>query len=343
MKVVIHSPAFPPQIGGLEEIARICAAGLTELGHQVTVLCESANNPPMEFPFRVLREASWRERLAATAACDVFLMFNMSLKGLPLPLLCRKPLVICHQGWYGRNRNDHSFRSRLKCWLSLTLAKNIACSRAVASYLGGPVAVIPNAYNDQLFRLRPEIPRARDVLFVGRLVSDKGCDLLVNALAQLAADGVRPTMTITGSGPEEESLKQQVVKLGLADQTQFTGALRGEALARMMNSHRILVVPSIWEEPFGIVALEGIASGCWVIGSKRGGLAEAIGPCGTVFENASQDELTAALKTSLITLEEVPKLTELSRTHLEDHSPARVVLAYDAELKTICPCLKNYA
>ena len=338
MKVLIHSPAFPPQIGGLEEIARICAAGLSELGHQVTVLCDTPNEPQVECRFEVLRQASWRNRLAATASCDVFLMFNLSLKGLILPLICGKPLVVCHQGWYGKDRDDLTFRSRLKCWLSRKLATNIACSRAVADYLGGPVLVIPNAYNDQLFRLRQEIPREREVLFVGRLVSDKGCDLLINSLAQLASEGVRPTLTITGAGPEDIPLRQQVEKLGLSGQIQFTGAVRGESLARLMNAHRILVVPSIWEEPFGIVALEGIASGCWVIGSKGGGLADAIGPCGDTFPNGDSVALAALLRTQLNHLVLDPSMLAgiPIAKHLNRHQPLHVVKAFRDVLQTSC-------
>ena len=336
MKVVIHSPAFSPQIGGLEEIARICAAGLTGLGHEVTVLCESSNEPPVEFPFQVLRGVSWRESLLATADCDVFLMFNMSLKGLPLPLLCRKPLVVCHQGWYGCDRDDGSLLARFKCWLSRNLATNIACSSAVADYVGGAVEVIPNAYNDQLFRLRPEIPRERDVLFVGRLVSDKGADLLVNSVGRLAGEGIYPTVTITGGGPEEEPLRRQVATLGLNTQTIFTGPLRGDELAREMNRHRILVVPSIWEEPFGIVALEGIASGCFVIGSSRGGLGDAIGPCGATFDNGQVEQLVTAIRNALHQAPFDQCSDDVTRVHLACHMPSSVIRAFEIVLAKVC-------
>ncbi len=343
MKIVIHSPAFPPQIGGLEEIARICAQGLTNLGHEVTVLCESPNDPPVEFPFRVLRATSWWNAFSVTMACDVFLMFNMSLKGLPLPLLCGKPLVVFHQGWYGRDRNDLSFRARLKCWLSRKLATNVACSRAVGTYLGGPVEIIPNAYNDQVFRLRSEISRERDVLFVGRLVSDKGCSLLVDALAQLAVVGLRPSLTITGTGPEEANLRQQVANLGLAEQTQFTGALRGDELARLMNTHRFQVVPSIWEEPFGIVALEGIASGCQVIGSERGGLIDAIGPCGWTFPNGDSAALAAVLRRQLDrSRQHAPGgEPEAEIRHLNRHKAAQCVQSVEYVLRTACKTSQN--
>ncbi|HEY1083193.1 MAG TPA: glycosyltransferase, partial [Prosthecobacter sp.] len=143
MKVVIHSPAFPPQIGGLEEIARICAQGLAELGHDVTVICETTADDDKRFPFRILRCPTWSEAVKATRECEVFLMFNMSLKGLPLPLLLRKPLVIIHQGWYGTGPEDLNPRARLKRWLSRRLATNIACSRAVGEYLGADVRVVP--------------------------------------------------------------------------------------------------------------------------------------------------------------------------------------------------------
>jgi len=57
-----------------------------------------------------------------------------------------------------------------------------------------------------------------------------------------------------------------------------------------------LTVPSRWAEPFGVVALEGIACGCVVVGSQNGGLKEAIGPCGLTFENGNVIELAKQLK-----------------------------------------------
>ena len=339
MKIVIHSPAFPPQIGGYEEIVRICAAGLTTLGHEVTVLCETPNDPPMSFPFRVFRKPSLAEAAKLTRSCDAFLMFNMSLKALFLPLLFRKPLVICHQGWYGEDIGDLSFRARIKVWLSRLFASNIACSAAVAEYIGGSVEVIPNAYNDTLFRLRPEVLRDRDVLFVGRLVSDKGANLLLEAMGKLGNKGIRPTITITGSGPEEEPLRQQAAALGLGAQTLFTGALRGEDLARTMNAHRILVVPSIWAEPFGIVALEGIASGCVVIGSEQGGLKDAIGPCGIVFPNGDVETLAKAIESTLLPKQWTSFEEFAVEQHLAKHQANFIVANYVTVLRS---SIRNY-
>ena len=76
----------------------------------------------------------------------------------------------------------------------------------------------------------------------------------------------------------------------------FTGVKRGSDLARFVARHRVMAVPSRWAEPFGIVALEGIACGCVVVGTSLGGLPEAIGPCGVTVPNADTSAMARALR-----------------------------------------------
>jgi glycosyltransferase involved in cell wall biosynthesis len=323
MRIVVYSPAFHPMIGGLEEVARICCQEFHNAGHQVTVITETTLGDASELPFPVRRRPGFLETLRLVAGCDVFLEFNISLKGLIFPLLCRKPVVISHQSWFSDIRRPPTWRALLKRWASRRVT-NIACSQAVKDYLRTDATVIPNAYDDHTFRLMREVKRERDFLFVGRLVSDKGAGLLVEAVGRLAQEGFHPTLTITGSGPEEAPLRQQVKRLGLDEQTFFTGALRGEALAREMNRHRVLVVPSLWAEPFGIVALEGIACGCWVIGSEQGGLKDAIGSHGVTFLNGSQEGLFSAIRKF-----DGSGLNPVSGAgHLERHTARTVAAAY---------------
>src|SRR5689334_13350053 len=68
-------------------------------------------------------------------------------------------------------------------------------------------------------------------------------------------------------------------------QVELTGIKSGSDLARYLARHRVMAVPSRCEEGFGIVALEGIACGCVVVGTNLGGLPEAIGPVGIVVPN----------------------------------------------------------
>ncbi|MFM9161187.1 MAG: glycosyltransferase, partial [Dolichospermum sp.] len=95
--------------------------------------------------------------------------------------------------------------------------------------------------------------------------------------------------------PEESKLIQQAKDLKINDQVTFAGVKLEHELTKLLNAHQIMVVPSLWNEPFGIVALEGIACGCVVVGSEGGGLKDAIGTCGVTFANGNVEQLTKIL------------------------------------------------
>jgi len=141
--------------------------------------------------------------------------------------------------------------------------------------------------------------REKDIVFLGRLVSDEGCDLALRALAILKQEGLHPSFTVIGDGPEMQALKQLTAELGLVDRVDFLGTIR-EGRGKIVARHRIMVVPSIWEEPFGVVALEGIAVGCALVASRGGGLPEAVGPCGILFPNGDVEALASALKNVMV-------------------------------------------
>jgi glycosyltransferase involved in cell wall biosynthesis len=174
----------------------------------------------------------------------------------------------------------------------------------------------------------PEIVRDKELIFVGRLVSDKGVDLLLDALANLKQLGVTPKLTIIGSGPEEPKLRQQVKQLDIVAQVDFVGVKVERELAKLLNAHKILVVPSLWREPFGIVALEGIACGCVVIGSEGGGLKDAIGSCGVTFPNGDVKALTQTLFDLLINSDKLSTYRENAESHLPHHTRTAVAKAY---------------
>jgi glycosyltransferase involved in cell wall biosynthesis len=205
---------------------------------------------------------------------------------------------------------------------------NISCSQAVASGLPGPSTVVPNAYDSEIFRLIEGIERNRELVFLGRLVSDKGCDTLLTALHKLKLEGLKPRLTIIGSGEEEELLKRMVDDLGINEQVEFTGAKKGDELVRLLNQHQMMVVPSLWNEPFGIVALEGIACGCVVIGTEGGGLPEAIGPCGVTFPNGDSDALALLLGDLLMFPHRLESFRDLATTHLANHTKEVVAQKY---------------
>lgn len=332
MKIVVYSPAFHPMIGGLETVVQVLATEWSKLGHAVTVVTNAPNAEPDTFPFKVLRGASFFDIVRAVRGGDVFVHANVSLWGLLPWLLCgsrRPPWVATHHGWYEDFGKPVTALNRLKKWLCSFAAANISVSRAVDQFLGVKGFVIPNPYDNQRFRRLAEVPKTQDLVFLGRLVSDKGVHVLIQALALLREQGLRPSLTIIGSGPEREPLEQLAVQYRVRDQITFTGAQSGETLVRLLNAHRIMVVPSRWNEPFGVVALEGIACGCGVVGSSGGGLPEAIGPCGITFPNGVADILASDLNLMLSASEMNPWCRpELVHPHLAQHESLQVARSY---------------
>lgn len=329
MRITVYSPAFYPLIGGLEEVARLSCIEFAKSGHEVVVLTKTALGDNPELPFKVHRHPTFATAFAAARSCHAFVEFNISLKGLVFPFLAGKPAVISHQSWFSDIRRSPTFRARLKR-LASRFATNIACSHAVKDHIGGSATVIPNAYDEHTFCVFPNISRDSDLIFVGRLVSDKGCSLIIDALKLLKQKGKTPSLTIVGSGPEQVPIANQADAMGVADQVRFTGPLKGHELALELNRHRIMVAPSLWAEPFGIVALEGIACGCHVVGSEGGGLVDAIGPCGRTFSNGDSHALTRVLTDVL----NAPAPNQnVAQSHLARHTSQAVGAAYIAELQ----------
>jgi glycosyltransferase involved in cell wall biosynthesis len=331
--VLLYSPAFLPQIGGLELNVAHLATSLVQRGAQVIVVTTTANPEPDAYPFRVVRRPRPLRLLSLTRWCEVFVQANVSLRGLWPLALVRRPWVVSHHSWYTRSDGRVAWQDRLKRRLVRHARASIAVSRAIAADLRSPSIVIPNCYRDELFRRLDGVARGRDLVFVGRLVSDKGVDLLLSALAQLRDQGRQPQLTVVGSGPEEGPLRAEAIRLGLEAQVRFLGTRTGEELVRLLNEHRILVVPSRYNEPFGIVALEGIACGCVVVGSAGGGLPEAIGPCGRTFPNGDARSLAAELAELLSDPRAMAGYLSSAPAHLRQHSVARVIGEYESVLR----------
>lgn len=333
MRIVFYSPAFLPNIGGLELNVANLAAHVAALGHEVAVVTQTPGRGADDFPFQVIRQPSALELLRWTRWCDVFHQANVSLRGAWPLLLVRRPWVVSHHSWYCRTEGNVAWQDRLKRFLLRFAAGSISVSQAIADDLATPSVVIPNPYRDDLFRLLPDVARTKELVFVGRLVSDKGVDVLLDALALLAGEGLRPRLAVVGDGPERPRLAEQAARLGIAGQVDFLGTRTSEELVEILNRHRILVVPSRYREPFGIVALEGIACGCVVVGSAGGGLKDAIGPCGETFENGDAADLARVLGRRLRHPEMDEDCLRHRESHLARHKADRAAAAYLAEIE----------
>ena len=293
MRILIHSYAFSPSLGGIETVSAALASEFQEAGHEVRLITNTPGPDSTSHPFPVLRQPTWRQLHAESRWCDLLWQNNVSLRLLGPHRLTRKPTFITAQTWIYPPQGRPGIRGRIKGLLHKP-SRLIAISRAVAKHFRQPATIIGNPYS-QDFGPRDTVPRTQDIAFVGRLVSDKGVDVLLQALHLRARHNHRPNLTIIGDGPERAKLEQLTKDLALEQQVTFLGRMQGEALVKQLNRHKVLAVPSRWQEPFGVVALEGAACGCTVIGSREGGLADAIGPCGLTFENGDHEDLARQL------------------------------------------------
>lgn len=334
MKILIYSPLFYPSVGGLETVVSILAHEFVEQGHTVKLVSNVPTTDRKVFPFEVIRKPNPLKLLKLTHWCDIYFQGCVSLKGLWPLIFISKPLVITHQTWYLSPDGTMNWQNYLK-HIVTGFATNISASHALAKSIPAPSNVIPNSYREDIFYEMPEVPRSQELVFLGRLVSDKGANLLLEVLAELKKMGLTPKLTIIGSGPEESKLCQQAKDLEIYEQVNFVGVKVEDELVKLLNAHQIMVVPSLWNEPFGIVALEGIACGCVVVGSEGGGLKDAIGSCGVTFPNGNVEKLTKTLFNLLTHPEQLTTYRENAKLHLARHTSKAIAKAYLEVLEAV--------
>ena len=144
-----------------------------------------------------------------------------------------------------------------------------------------PADLEPVAGDLDALRLRFATPTERLVLLVGRLVYEKGFHLALDALAPVIKEigGVR--FVVAGTGTAEAELRRQAWRLGLHRAGRFLGWVGDDMLHSLYRIADLCIVPSIYE-PFGMVALEAMASGCLCVVADTGGLREVVPGDGTV-------------------------------------------------------------
>jgi len=130
-----------------------------------------------------------------------------------------------------------------------------------------------------------------DLLYVGQLIRGKGVQLLLAAMAQLKTPR---TLDVVGTGNMEGELKALAARLGLADRVRWRGFQ--ENPQAWMRAAKCVVVPSFWQEPYGLVAAEAVALGRPVVAFAIGGLPEACGGKATLVPPGEVAALAQALE-----------------------------------------------
>ena len=167
-------------------------------------------------------------------------------------------------------------------------------------------------------RARFAAPGERLVLLVGRLVYEKGFHLALDALAPVIRRLGDVRFLVAGTGSAEAELKHQAEELGLSRHGTFLGWVGDDMLHALYRVCDLCIVPSIYE-PFGLVALEAMASGCLCVVADTGGLREVVpaeGRVGLRFPSRDATALEGVLEQILSDDQERGQLVAEAREHV---------------------------
>jgi glycogen(starch) synthase len=317
--VTVHRVLEPPFPRELEAFLSWVAGMNRDMADLGSSLCEAVE-------FDLVHSHDW---LVAEAAERV-----ARQRGLPWLVTVHATEFGRHQGWVQKHPQSHIHGiERRMCRRADRL---ITCSQYMRGHVSRVFAVdaervtaIPNGIDlhdlepvepGDLTALRSRFARPDDllVLLVGRLVFEKGFHLALEALAPLIRRNGNVRFVVAGTGTAEVELKRQARELGLGRHGSFLGWVGDDMLHSLYRVADMCIVPSIYE-PFGLVALEAMASGCLCVVADTGGLREVVpddGTAGLRFPAADADALRVILERVLTDDVARRQLIERARAHV---------------------------
>jgi glycogen(starch) synthase len=316
-----------------------------------------------DLPFRVVRHPSLVELVRLIWRSDLVHIAGPALLPLALSFILRKPIVVEHHGFQALCPNGLLFHeptraacpghflagNHRECWKcnaasgywrsfrlwALTFLRrracrfadaNIAPTRWLRDVLKLPrLSVIAHGINE-----RPESPYAQGscpkFVFIGRLVSTKGVNILLDAAHELSTKGLRYRLVIAGEGPERGILERQCDQLGLAQEVEFVGYVAESGVESLLRDATAVVMPSLAGEVFGLVAAENMMRGRVVIVPQGGSLAEVVGETGLTFEPGDAGSLAACMEKFLGSPEKAAAMGASARYYsVKQFNAARMV------------------
>lgn len=335
MRICLYTETALPKIGGQEFVVDALARQFQILGHEPTVLAPHPRLPLRAddsiFPYPVVRHprffstrlfVSWYRWFLVRAHrrrhFDVVHCHSIYPQGWLAGLAKERLGVPVAITSHGGDVNPHSHRANKRSMLPRYAA---ACAQADALIAISRfteegyrrlcpdhprIVRIPNGVDYERFAEPLERPEGLDprirpkgyVLFLGRLRSRKGVDLLLNAYAQIRSGPETLPLVIAGDGEDRQTLESQTDRLGIRDRVLFLGSVGMPVKAYLYQNALYAAAPSRTWEAFGLVVLESFASGTPVIATKLAGLEDLIRPgeTGLVVPPENVDALADAMR-----------------------------------------------
>lgn len=303
-------PVPPKHYGGIERIIDLLARELVRCGHEVTLFAHrNSASAGRLVPYPGESSASALDTMRNAAAIvrhvvggEIDVVHSFSRLAYLLPIL---PLRIPKLMTYQRAITPRSVRlGNLMSHGSLQFA-------AISKHMMKPVAgmgtwhVVPNCVNLGSYQFQPEVEHDAPLMFLGRIEEIKGTHVAIEVASR---SGVK--LCIAGNVPagEERYFESRIKPFIDGDAVIYVGPVDDGEKNRLLGKARALLMPVLWEEPFGIVMLEAMACGTPVVGLRRGAVPEVVEDGVSGFVRSNVDGL----------VEGVARLGEIDRRHCRD-------------------------
>ena len=325
MRVLFWTELFWPYIGGVEVLGAKFILALRERGYEFAVITshgaldlpdeETYQEVPIHrFQFwkaltgrdvdllaRTTREVSrlkraFRPDLVHINFTDPTAFFHIrTSRAHPAPLLVSIRIGLPKEGGGRDTLLGQTLRSAQ--WVTANSAAILAEARRLVPEITSYSSVIFNGLDTPATLPEPLPVNPHCLLCVGRLVSAKGFDLAISAFASLVPRFPGLRLVIAGDGPVRNDLERQAVELGVSNLIDFLGWVNPETVPALMNRATLVVMPSRWEEAFGLVALEAALMARPVVATRVGGLPEVVAheQTGLVVEKDDHQALAGAI------------------------------------------------
>jgi glycosyltransferase involved in cell wall biosynthesis len=289
--------AVPPTAyGGIERIVDMLARGLSERGHDVTLFANAESTCPVALvPWRGRRSsAAWSTlQNAATLAREVAarrldVVHSFSRLAYLTPIL---PLSLPKLMSYQRDISART--TRLASRLAGDSLEYTTISRWMVEARGlpGRWSLIPNGVPLDAYQPTPSVGPDAPLVMLGRMEKIKGPHLAIEVARRA---GLR--LVLAGNVPPEHRhwFDAEVGPHVDDDKVRYLGPVNDAEKNRLLGAARALLMPILWEEPFGIVMVEAMACGAPVIGFRRGAVPEVVEDGVTGFVVDDLDGMVAA-------------------------------------------------
>ena len=285
------------------------------------------------FEFEIVRQPNTSELTKLYKTADILILSNLSLRLLYPLLYIRRPFGLRHhsESAFGLSKSLFSF-DILRRWI-MARAHHFVTSKYIGRVSSLPEYTVTSPFANTL-HIKQDIikdPTERSgALFVGRVEPEKGVNYLLDRWPLIQETLGVEELRIVGDGSLAGEVQKRIDS-GLKNVT-LVGRLEGDQTAREMGRAAYIIVPSLWQEPFGAVALEAVAAGGISIVADRGGLSEAAGELGIMYDPDDDKSFVLALNTARETRNNLlsgPEAWAAYRLqvqrHLDRFEPANVV------------------